>query len=110
MATKRSAAGDHELRKDLRAKRSRRLAELVDEYGEDSLALSNEERMLIINRLHEVLRPFMLRRVKANVLGQLPEKVEKVLRCDLTAWQKVVYEQIRSSGAAAVARRSPGRS
>lgn len=31
--------------------------------------------MLVINRLHELLRPFMLRRVKTEVMGQLPEKV-----------------------------------
>eukprot|EP00978_Attheya_sp_CCMP212_P047033 scaffold421190_cov50-Attheya_sp.AAC.2 len=59
--------------------------------------LSNEERMLIIHRLHELLRPFMLRRVKSEVLDQLPEKVEKVLRCDLSAWQKELYKQISAS-------------
>lgn len=32
--------------------------------------------MLVINRLHELLRPFMLRRVKTEVMGQLPEKVK----------------------------------
>ena len=37
--------------------------------------MSSEERMLVINRLHELLRPFMLRRVKTEVMGQLPEKV-----------------------------------
>eukprot|EP00957_Ditylum_brightwellii_P211005 15365657-Ditylum_brightwellii.AAC.1 len=46
------------------------------EEGSDDM-LSNEERMLIIHRLHELLRPFMLRRVKSEVLDQLPEKVEK---------------------------------
>ena len=56
--------------------------------------LTNEERMLIIHRLHELLRPFMLRRVKSEVLDQLPEKVEKVLRCDLSSWQKELYKQI----------------
>jgi ATP-dependent helicase STH1/SNF2 len=56
--------------------------------------LSNEERMLIIHRLHELLRPFMLRRVKSEVLDQLPEKVEKVLRCELSSWQKELYKQI----------------
>jgi len=61
----------------------------------DSTSLGHEERMLVINRLHEVLRPFVLRRVKAAVLGQLPEKVEKVLRCQLTPWQRIVYEQIQ---------------
>jgi SNF2 family DNA or RNA helicase len=56
--------------------------------------LTNEERMLIIHRLHELLRPFMLRRVKSEVLDQLPEKVEKVIRCDLSSWQKELYKQI----------------
>jgi ATP-dependent helicase STH1/SNF2 len=56
--------------------------------------LSNEERILVIHRLHELLRPFMLRRVKSEVLDQLPEKIEKVLRCDLSSWQKELYKQI----------------
>ena len=45
--------------------------------------------MLVINRLHQVLRPFLLRRVKKDVLNQLPEKVERVIRCELSGWQKV---------------------
>ena len=67
-----------------------------DKEFEDDL-LSSEERLLIINRLHELLRPFMLRRVKAEVLDQLPEKVEKVVRCDLSAWQKTLYRQFQAS-------------
>lgn len=63
-----------------------------DDAEED--LLSNEERVLIIHRLHELLRPFMLRRVKSEVLDQLPEKVEKVLRCELSSWQKELYKQI----------------
>jgi ATP-dependent helicase STH1/SNF2 len=50
----------------------------------DQDMLTTEERMLIINRLHEVLRPFMLRRVKSMVMDQLPDKVEKVLKCELS--------------------------
>jgi superfamily II DNA/RNA helicase len=61
---------------------------------DESNFLSNEERMFIIHRLHELLRPFMLRRVKSEVLDQLPEKVEKILRCDLSSWQKELYKQI----------------
>ncbi len=66
------------------------------ENGDDSSneLLSNEERMLIIHRLHELLRPFMLRRIKSEVLDQLPEKVEKILRCELSSWQKELYKQI----------------
>lgn len=62
--------------------------------------LSNEERILVIHRLHELLRPFMLRRVKSEVLGQLPEKVEKVLRCELSSWQKELYKQISAKAVA----------
>jgi len=62
--------------------------------------LSNEERMFIIHRLHELLRPFMLRRVKSEVLDQLPEKVEKILRCELSSWQKELYKQISKKAAA----------
>jgi len=61
---------------------------------DENQMLTNEERMFIIHRLHELLRPFMLRRVKSEVLDQLPEKVEKVLRCDLSSWQKELYKQI----------------
>jgi superfamily II DNA/RNA helicase len=61
---------------------------------EEENLLSNEERMFIIHRLHELLRPFMLRRVKSEVLDQLPEKVEKILRCELSSWQKELYKQI----------------
>jgi len=62
--------------------------------------LSNEERMFIIHRLHELLRPFMLRRVKSEVLDQLPEKVEKILRCELSSWQKELYKQISQKAVA----------
>ncbi|KAF4325303.1 hypothetical protein BBO99_00000378 [Phytophthora kernoviae] len=65
----------------------------------ESNELSDEERMLIINRLHQVLRPFLLRRVKSSVLDQLPDKVEKVLKCELSGWQKIMYRRIQEGGA-----------
>jgi SNF2 family DNA or RNA helicase len=68
----------------------------------ESQELNTEERMLIINRLHQVLRPFLLRRVKSSVMDQLPEKQEKVIRCNLSAWQKIVYKQLFERGTAIV--------
>ncbi|RLN58581.1 hypothetical protein BBJ28_00019264, partial [Nothophytophthora sp. Chile5] len=65
----------------------------------ESNELSDEERMLIINRLHQVLRPFLLRRVKSAVLDQLPDKVERVLKCELSGWQKIMYRRIQEGGA-----------
>jgi hypothetical protein len=46
--------------------------------------------MLVIRRLHKVLRPFILRRLKKDVLTQLPDKVEYVLKCDMSAVQVCV--------------------
>lgn len=45
-----------------------------------------------------MLRPFLLRRLKRNVEDQLPDKVEKVLKCGFSAWQKRMYEQMREKG------------
>jgi len=73
---------------------NRPFAQFGNSNEDDQNNLTNEERMFIIHRLHELLRPFMLRRVKSEVLDQLPEKVEKILRCDLSSWQKELYKQI----------------
>lgn len=40
----------------------------------------------------------MLRRVKSQVLDQLPDKVEKVLRCNLSGWQRKMYQSIVHKG------------
>ena len=36
----------------------------------------------------------MLRRTKREVEGELPGKMEHVIRCDLSAWQQLWYRQI----------------
>jgi SWI/SNF-related matrix-associated actin-dependent regulator of chromatin subfamily A protein 2/4 len=41
-----------------------------------------------------VLRPFLLRRRKAEVESQLPAKVEVVLKADMSAWQRHYYRTI----------------
>ncbi len=65
---------------------------------ENESELREEEKLLVIHRLHQVLRPFLLRRMKADVLHQLPQKIEKVIKCELSAWQKLVYRQIQDHG------------
>ena len=62
--------------------------------GIENVDIKEEEKLLIIHRLHQVLRPFILRRLKVDVAGQLPQKMEYVLKCQLSAWQKVLYNQI----------------
>ena len=56
----------------------------------------------MINRLHQVLRPFLLRRLKSEVESQLPGKAEYVVKCELSAMQKVLYRQIQEQGLCSV--------
>ncbi|PFH36155.1 putative SWI2/SNF2 Brahma-like [Besnoitia besnoiti] len=69
-----------------------------DAESAGSAFLNEEERLLIINRLHAVLRPFLLRRVKKDVLKDMPERKEYLVRISLSAWQKAVYKQIQEKG------------
>jgi ATP-dependent helicase STH1/SNF2 len=62
--------------------------------GERQVGLNEEETLLIINRLHQVLRPFLLRRVKKEVESELPDKVENVIKVELSSWQRALYDKI----------------
>jgi len=54
---------------------------------------SAEYNKAIIHRLHSVLRPFLLRRLKKDVEKQLPEKHEHVIKCRLSKRQRQLYEE-----------------
>ncbi|CCD27286.1 SWI/SNF catalytic subunit SNF2 NDAI_0K00950 [Naumovozyma dairenensis CBS 421] len=62
--------------------------------GQDKIELNEEETLLVIRRLHKVLRPFLLRRLKKDVEKDLPDKVEKVIKCQMSALQQVMYQQM----------------
>ena len=47
--------------------------------------LNQEETLLIIRRLHKVLRPFLLRRLKKEVESQLPDKVKQLSVVDIVS-------------------------
>lgn len=70
----------------------------------EQTSLTMEERMLIINRLHELLRPFMLRRLKSDVMNSLPEKTEIVLKCELSSWQLDLYKSVTGAALGKVRR------
>ncbi|AJR53430.1 RSC chromatin remodeling complex ATPase subunit STH1 [Saccharomyces cerevisiae] len=61
---------------------------------QEKLELTEEEALLIIRRLHKVLRPFLLRRLKKEVEKDLPDKVEKVIKCKLSGLQQQLYQQM----------------
>ncbi|KAJ5182752.1 hypothetical protein N7492_000368 [Penicillium capsulatum] len=62
--------------------------------GQDRMDLSEEEQLLVIRRLHKVLRPFLLRRLKKDVEKDLPEKQERVIKCRFSALQTKLYKQL----------------
>lgn len=62
--------------------------------GQDKMALTEEESLLVIRRLHKVLRPFLLRRLKKDVEKDLPDKQERVIKCNLSALQAKLYKQL----------------
>ncbi|XP_041977772.1 helicase domino [Aricia agestis] len=50
----------------------------------------------LVRRLHEVLRPFLLRRLKRDVERQMPRKYEHVLMCRLAKRQRFLYDDFMS--------------
>ncbi|XP_056642766.1 ATP-dependent helicase brm-like [Diorhabda sublineata] len=64
----------------------------------EKVELNEEETILIIRRLHKVLRPFLLRRLKKEVESQLPDKVEYIIKCEMSGLQKVLYQHMQSRG------------
>ncbi|KAI0462242.1 hypothetical protein LJB42_004330 [Komagataella kurtzmanii] len=61
---------------------------------QDKMELTEEESLLVIRRLHKVLRPFLLRRLKKDVEKDLPDKVEKVIKCKFSSLQAALYQQM----------------
>ncbi|ODV61341.1 chromatin-remodeling ATPase INO80 ASCRUDRAFT_34195, partial [Ascoidea rubescens DSM 1968] len=49
-----------------------------------------------LQRLHLILKPFMLRRVKKNVQSELNDKIEIDITCELTNRQKKLYQMLKS--------------
>jgi superfamily II DNA or RNA helicase len=49
-------------------------------------------------RLAKRLRPVMLRRLKKEVARDLPEKIEQIAFCDLTAEQRELYAKLQREG------------
>lgn len=57
---------------------------------------NSEYNESIVKRLHKVLRPFLLRRLKAEVEKQMPKKYEHVVMCRLSKRQRYLYEDFMS--------------
>ena len=72
-------------------------AALTAEGSEDS-SPDNDEQSTHQGRqrLARLLRPYILRRTKAEVAPDLPEKIEQTLYCDLSKKERAFYERLRN--------------
>lgn len=60
--------------------------------------LSTERSTQIVQSLHAILKPFLLRRLKVDVESSLPPKKEYVLYAPLSVRQNEVYDRVVSGG------------
>ncbi|PFH31346.1 putative SWI2/SNF2 Brahma-like [Besnoitia besnoiti] len=67
------------------------------QQDEHLLNVTEEEKLLIVDRLHKVLRPFLLRREKAEVANELPSKQEEIVWCPLSGVQRYLYKMIEGN-------------
>ncbi|MCJ1339542.1 swr1 complex component [Bachmanniomyces sp. S44760] len=63
------------------------------EHGRDTM---DDEAKELVRRLHGVLRPYLLRRLKADVEKQMPAKYEHVVFCKLSKRQRHLYDGFMS--------------
>jgi SWI/SNF-related matrix-associated actin-dependent regulator of chromatin subfamily A member 5 len=68
-------------------------SEQFDEWFNLDIEDADEKNKLIM-QLHKILRPFMLRRLKADVEKNLPPKHETILFTGMSALQKKLYRDI----------------
>lgn len=62
----------------------------------NSIENSKKVKPEVIDRLHEIIRPFILRRLKKDVAKQLPPKHEHLVPCKMSKRQTHLYEEFIS--------------
>lgn len=67
--------------------------------------IEREKKVIVISRLHQILEPFMLRRLVQDVESKLPPRITVVVHCPFSAFQSVCYDWIRQT---ATVRVEPG--
>lgn len=59
-------------------------------------AQADDETRQTVSKLHQVLRPYLLRRLKADVEKQMPAKYEHIVYCRLSKRQRYLYDDFMS--------------
>jgi len=67
----------------------------VPGLNEFEVQLNVEQEQQVISRMHMMLSPFLLQRLKCDVLAdRLPPRAECTVRVPLSAWQRTAYEDL----------------
>ena len=64
----------------------------IENHAQSNTKLNEDQ----LRRLHMILKPFMLRRVKKHVQKELGDKIEEDVFCDLTYRQRAYYTNLRN--------------
>lgn len=64
----------------------------IESHAQSNTKLNEDQ----LRRLHMILKPFMLRRVKKHVQKELGDKIELDVYCDLTYRQRAYYANLRN--------------
>ena len=64
----------------------------IESHAQSNTKLNEDQ----LKRLHMILKPFMLRRVKKHVQKELGDKIELDVFCDLTYRQRAYYSNLRN--------------
>ncbi|KAH6622167.1 SNF2 family N-terminal domain-containing protein [Boeremia exigua] len=64
----------------------------IESHAQSNTKLNEDQ----LRRLHMILKPFMLRRVKKHVQKELGDKIELDVFCDLTYRQRAYYTNLRN--------------
>ncbi|KAH6850456.1 INO80-like protein [Chaetomium sp. MPI-CAGE-AT-0009] len=64
----------------------------IESHAQSNTKLNEDQ----LKRLHMILKPFMLRRVKKHVQKELGDKIELDVFCDLTYRQRAMYSNLRN--------------
>lgn len=51
---------------------------------------------VVVKKLHQILKPYLLRRLKKDVEKQMPSKHEHVIKCKLSKRQRYLYDEFMS--------------
>jgi DNA helicase INO80 len=63
----------------------------IENHAQSNSKLNEDQ----LKRLHMILKPFMLRRIKKHVQKELGDKIEEDVYCDLTYRQRAIYTKLR---------------